>query len=110
MNNPEENTLPTSSRIFPVNRYFDLHKESLENIEEFWARVAAENISWFKTWDKTLEWNLPFAKWFVGGKLNVSYNCLMGTLTRRIETRSLITGREKGEKESNFVSGLIFRS
>ena len=76
MSNPEENTLPTSSRIFPVNRYFDLHKESLENIEEFWARVASENISWFKTWDKTLEWNLPFAKWFVGGKLNVSYNCL----------------------------------
>jgi acetyl-CoA synthetase len=41
----------------------------------FWARQALE-LDWAKEWDTILEWDLPFAKWFVGGKLNVAYNCL----------------------------------
>jgi len=42
----------------------------------FWAHQAAELLDWYEDWDTILEWDLPFAKWFVGGKLNVSYNCL----------------------------------
>src|SRR5690606_31632457 len=41
----------------------------------FWER-AADRLTWAKRWDTTLEWNPPFAKWFVGGKLNVAYNCI----------------------------------
>jgi acetyl-CoA synthetase len=41
----------------------------------FWER-AAERLTWSKRWDTTLEWNAPFAKWFIGGKLNVAYNCV----------------------------------
>jgi acetyl-CoA synthetase len=41
----------------------------------FWER-AADRLTWAKKWDKTLEWNAPFAKWFVGGQLNVAYNCV----------------------------------
>ncbi|MEV4837557.1 acetate--CoA ligase [Nonomuraea sp. NPDC049486] len=41
----------------------------------FWERVA-ERLTWAKRWDTTLEWNAPFAKWFVGGELNVAYNCV----------------------------------
>jgi acetyl-CoA synthetase len=44
--------------------------------ERFWARMAREHVDWFSPWKKTLQWKPPFAKWFVGGKLNVSYNCL----------------------------------
>jgi acetyl-CoA synthetase len=44
--------------------------------EQFWAKMAREHVSWFSPWKKTLEWKPPFAKWFVGGKTNVSYNCL----------------------------------
>ena len=44
--------------------------------ERFWAKMAKENVSWFSPWKKVLDWKPPFAKWFVGGKLNVSYNCL----------------------------------
>ena len=44
--------------------------------ERFWAQMAKENVSWFTPWKKVLSWKPPFAKWFVGGKLNVSYNCL----------------------------------
>lgn len=52
-----------------------MYKQSIEDPEGFWAGVAKE-LHWFKPWDKVLEWNLPSAKWFVGGKLNLSYNCL----------------------------------
>ena len=41
----------------------------------FWAEQAG-SLDWFRTWDTVLEWDLPFARWFDGGTLNVSYNCL----------------------------------
>jgi acetyl-CoA synthetase len=44
--------------------------------QRFWAQMAREHVSWFSPWKKVLDWKPPFAKWFVGGKLNVSYNCL----------------------------------
>ena len=47
-----------------------------KNPERFWAKMAKENLSWFTPWKKVLDWKPPFAKWFVGGKLNVSYNCV----------------------------------
>jgi acetyl-CoA synthetase len=43
--------------------------------EAFWAEQA-EALLWFQTWDRVMEWNPPWVKWFIGGKLNVSYNCL----------------------------------
>ena len=46
------------------------------DFEAFWAKLARERISWFKPFDTTLEWDLPFARWFDGGQLNVSYNCV----------------------------------
>jgi acetyl-CoA synthetase len=47
-----------------------------EKPERFWAKMAKEHVTWFSPWKKVLDWKPPFAKWFVGGKLNVSYNCL----------------------------------
>ena len=47
-----------------------------KNPQRFWAAMAKENVTWFTPWKKVLDWKPPFAKWFVGGKLNVSYNCL----------------------------------
>jgi acetyl-CoA synthetase len=55
--------------------YDRLYKQAAEHPEEFWAMIAGE-LHWFKPWDRVLEWNLPFAQWFVGGQLNISYNCL----------------------------------
>jgi acetyl-CoA synthetase len=51
------------------------HARSIENPEKYWEEVA-KNFHFFKTHDKVLEWNEPFAKWFVGSKTNVAYNCL----------------------------------
>jgi acetyl-CoA synthetase len=51
-------------------------KEAERNPERFWARLAKEHIDWFTPWKKILQWKPPFAKWFIGGKLNIAYNCL----------------------------------
>ena len=58
-----------------------IYKDAAKNPARFWERFARE-LHWFKPWKKALEWKVPYAKWFVGGKLNVSYNCL----DRHIET------------------------
>ena len=53
-----------------------LYDEARADDEGFWARQAADLLHWDTDWHTICEWNLPYAKWFVGGKLNVSYNCL----------------------------------
>ena len=53
-----------------------MYDEADEDYQGFWARQAADLLTWSTDWDTICEWELPFAKWFVGGQLNVSYNCL----------------------------------
>ena len=55
--------------------YDRLYKKAEKDPEGFWGELAKE-LHWFKPWKKVLQWKPPFAKWFVGGKLNVAYNCL----------------------------------
>jgi hypothetical protein len=50
-----------------------VYREAAKDLEGFWARLAGEKLEWIRKWDKTLEWNPPWAKWFIGGKLNVSW-------------------------------------
>jgi acetyl-CoA synthetase len=57
-------------------QYRRLYAESIKQPEKFWGRQARNELVWFKPWKKVLQWKLPYAKWFVGGKLNVSFNCL----------------------------------
>ncbi|KKL44720.1 hypothetical protein LCGC14_2362840, partial [marine sediment metagenome] len=59
-----------------MKKYDDLYKRSLEDPEAFWGE-AAEEITWYKKWDKVLDdSNPPFYRWFVGGEMNTCYNCL----------------------------------
>src|ERR1700712_4044260 len=64
-----------AAHVKSMDEYEKLYAEAASDPEGFWAKQA-EKLHWFKKWDTVLEWNEPFAKWFVGGKLNVSYNCL----------------------------------
>lgn len=66
------------AHIKSMQEYERLYKRSIEDPEGFWAEMAEKNLTWFKKWDKVLEYdfNKPFIKWFQGGKLNASYNCL----------------------------------
>ncbi|MBI1839550.1 MAG: acetate--CoA ligase [Verrucomicrobia bacterium] len=64
--------------------YKRLYRESIQTPEKFWGRMAKQELVWFRPFKKVLEWKEPFAKWFVGGKLNLSVNCLdrhLGTPT-----------------------------
>ena len=53
-----------------------LFREAESDVEGFWANQATSLLDWFEPPQRTLTWELPFARWFEGGKLNVSYNCL----------------------------------
>jgi acetyl-CoA synthetase len=63
-----------ASQALVSNR--SLHEEAERDARAYWARQARELIEWETPWQTTCEWNLPYAKWFVGGTLNASYNCL----------------------------------
>ena len=85
------------AQIKSLAEYDALYKESVEQPEKFWGRVA-EDLHWFKKWDKVLEWNAPWAKWFLGGELNLSYNCLdRHVKTARKNKAALIWESEPGE-------------
>lgn len=85
------------AQIKSLAEYEALYQESVEQPEKFWAR-AAEELHWFKRWDKVLEWNVPWAKWFVGGEINLSYNCLdRHVQTARKNKAALIWESEPGE-------------
>lgn len=74
----EDRTFPPSD-AFQKNALIadrSLYEEAQENRLGFWARQARELVTWFEDFETVLEWDLPFAKWFVEGKLNISYNCL----------------------------------
>jgi acetyl-CoA synthetase len=81
---PAIENLFSEGRTFPPPDDFEadalvtdmsLHEQAARDLEGFWAEEA-ERLRWTKPWDQVLEWNLPFAKWFIGGQLNVSDNCL----------------------------------
>jgi len=63
------------SRVWPIRHYIDMHRRSLEDPEGFWAEQARK-LDWYKTWDQVLDWDPPYARWFVGGRLNACYQCV----------------------------------
>jgi acetyl-CoA synthetase len=86
--------------------YEKLYKQAEDDPEGFWAGVAQE-LYWFKPWEKVLEWDLPFAKWFVGGKTNISYNCLDRHLTTaRKNKAAIIWEGEPGDERVLTYQGL----
>ena len=76
----------------------EVYERARRDPEGFWAELAERELTWSRKWDRVLEWDLPFARWFVGGKLNVSVNCLDRHLAgpRRTKTAILWEG-EPGE-------------
>ena len=66
-----------------------IYEKAEKDFEGFWASFA-EELYWFQKWDKVLEWDPPWAKWFTNGKLNVSYNCLDRHLTTPLKNKAAI--------------------
>jgi acetyl-CoA synthetase len=59
-----------------LEQYRDLYQQSIQDPDKFWGQQATELLLWRQKWNTVLKWEAPFAQWFVGGKLNVSENCL----------------------------------
>ncbi|HIN06590.1 MAG TPA: acetyl-coenzyme A synthetase, partial [Dehalococcoidia bacterium] len=77
----------------------NVYEEALRDPEGFWAKFA-EELDWIKKWDTVLEWDPPHAKWFVGGKLNVSYNCIDRHLkSARRNKAAIIWEGEPGDRQ-----------
>ncbi|MGB3651142.1 MAG: acetate--CoA ligase, partial [Rivularia sp. (in: cyanobacteria)] len=90
-------------RLFPPNAEFSqnahiksaedyqrLYDKAKSNPEAFWAELAEKELDWFQHWDTVLDWQPPFAKWFVNGKINISHNCLDRHLTTANKNKAAI--------------------
>ena len=96
----EERTFPPPEQFKKSANLSDVEifEKAGKDPEGFWAGVARE-LDWIKPWDKVLEWNCPWAKWFIGGKLNASYNCLdRHVKTARKNKAAIIWVGEPGEE------------
>jgi len=108
--NPEAtiSALLEEQRKFPPTDEFTRHANAndpgvydraAKDPESFWAGWA-EELDWHTKWSRVLEWNPPYAKWFVGGTLNASYNCLDRQLANRGEKKALIWEGEPGDSRT----------
>jgi acetyl-CoA synthetase len=62
-------------KYYPTKRYIEFQQNAISNLEKFWEKEA-EKIPWFRRWDRVLQWEEPYARWFTGGLLNASFGCL----------------------------------
>jgi acetyl-CoA synthetase len=86
--------------IKSMEEYERLYQEAETDPEKFWGKIGSE-LHWFKPWDKVLEWNCPWAKWYPGGELNVSYNCLdRHVASSRRNKAAIIWEGEPGEVQT----------
>jgi len=94
----EKRTFPPSKDfsekaiIKTLEDYERIYRKSIEDPDGFWAEMAENTITWFKKWDKVSDWNFekPEINWFIGGKLNASYNCLDRFINTPIRNKAAI--------------------
>jgi len=89
------------AHIKTLEEYEQLYERAAADPQKFWAELAQKELHWFEKWHTVLDWQPPFAKWFVGGKLNISYNCLDRHLTTwRKNKAALIWEGEPGDSRT----------
>jgi acetyl-CoA synthetase len=82
-----------------LEEYQELYKRARREPEKFWAELATRELTWFRPFSKTLEWDSPVAKWFTGGTLNACYNCVDRHLATERRTKpALIWEGEPGDQ------------
>ena len=84
--------------------YLSMYQESVEDPEGFWNKQA-DRLYWFKKWDRTLDWdyNKAYIRWYEGGKLNVSHNCLDRHLEARGDQKALIWESDDPKVDRSFT-------
>lgn len=98
---PPPADLAAQAEIKSAEEYEQLYAKAEADPQAFWAELAEKELDWFEKWDTVLDWQPPFAKWFVGGKLNITYNCLDRHLkTWRRNKAALIWEGEPGDSRT----------
>ncbi len=87
------------ARVKTLAEYEEMCSRARKDPDGFWGEMARQ-LHWFKTWDKVLDWNPPWAKWFVGGTTNVAYNCLDRHLSDRRNKAALEWEGEPGDRRT----------
>ena len=95
---PPSAEFAANANVKGMEGYRDLYRRALEDPEKFWGELAETEIHWFQKWDKVLDWNVPFAKWFTGGKTNVCFNCVDRHLEVRKNKAAIIFEGEPGDQ------------
>ncbi|MEG4866398.1 MULTISPECIES: acetate--CoA ligase [unclassified Microcoleus] len=89
------------AHVKSLEEYRALYDKAKADPEAFWAELATQELDWFQKWDTVLDWQPPVAKWFVNGKINISYNCLDRHLTTwRKNKAALIWEGEPGDSRT----------
>ncbi len=89
------------AHVKSLEEYRALYDKAASDPQAFWAELATQELHWFQNWDTVLDWQPPFAKWFVNGKINISYNCLDRHLTTwRKNKAALIWEGEPGDSRT----------
>ena len=98
---PPTQEFQSRASIGSLAAYQKIYDDSLRDPEKFWGDFAQSDLHWFKPFDKVLDWQPPFAQWFVGGQTNISYNCLDKHLTTwRKNKAAFIWEGEPGEQRT----------
>ncbi len=97
------------AHIKSLAEYEQLYEQAKADPAAFWAKLAEEELDWFQKWDTVMDWQPPFVKWFVGGKLNISHNCLDRHLTTwRRNKAALIWEGEPGDTRTYTYAQLYY--
>jgi len=95
---PPTTEFQKQAHIKSMAEYQEMYDRSVNDPEGFWGEMAEKNLTWYKKWDKVLEWDFrkPEIKWFQGGKINASVNCLDRHLEKRAGQVALIWEADDG--------------
>jgi acetyl-CoA synthetase len=97
---PPSQEFAAQANVSGMDAYRELYRHAAERPEEFWGAFARKELAWFAPYDHVFEWNPPFTKWFVGGKINASFNCLDRHLETRGDKPAILFEGEPGDRRS----------
>ena len=98
---PPSADFASTAKIGSMDAYQRLYDEAQADPVAFWGELAKQELHWFTPFDRVLQWDEPLAKWFLGGKTNVSYNCLDAHLSsERRNKAAIIWEGEPGDERT----------
>ena len=100
--------MPETYDVGLGNNSSKIRKDADSDFVSFWNEQA-KNLSWFSPWDKTLDWNPPFARWFVGGKINASYNALDVHQESKADKIAILWEGENGDSQEITYNDLFIQ-